>query len=373
VPANVCSNTLTQNVAGVAAQLWPVPVCVPPPAAGGNCDPAPRASDPDGLKVHYCDGLDDPSSPGVCVPFNPRNPQPGRGSCYPVCRFGTDGSVAAGCAVGDTCAFLGYTLVQTDAGMVAQGVGYCQGTCQADADCAPLGAGYVCQSDVGYCTLHPVARTKSLGDACTAADSDAGLCDCFTGASGKGYCSTRCIVGGAACPAGWVCDTGEPNAATFVGLAASFPVARPTLGMVGTCAPACALPVDAGVDGSSSDAGDASVLGDGASDATAVSDGADGGAPSDAGATDGASADATTDAADAGPASDAADASPTADAADGGPTTDAGAPDGSRESAADTGTDAVADADAGPSTGNGCPANSACVGGGAVGADCLPR
>jgi len=405
----VCSNSFTQNVTGVPAQIFPAPVCILPlpDGGGGNCDPAPLDSDPDGLKVHYCDGPDDPSSPGVCVPFNPADPVPGMGACYPKCTFGTDGSAATGCAGGNTCAFLNYVLVTpadggttADGGHVAQGVGYCQGTCLTDADCAALGdggAGYSCQKDIGFCTQDPVVRTKALGEACTKDDSDAGACNCFAGPSGNGYCSTRCIVGvvgadagdggdggGGACPAGWVCDTGQPAVATFFGLADSFPVAGPTVGMVGTCAPACTLPVDAGADASSDAGQDATLSGDAAAanDASGVSDASAPGTPEgsagDAGS-DGSGEDAAlSDAGTAEAGDDAStDASADANDIDAGPDADASADVDARVNVGASPNVGV-DADASPgadaqSTDGECPANSTCVGGGAVGADCLPH
>jgi hypothetical protein len=355
--AHVCSNTLVEPVDGLMAQLWPTPVCLETPAAvGGNCDPAPP-NDPDGLKVHYCDGSgpDDSSSPGVCVPFAPSNPVAGLGTCYPQCTFSTDGTPAKGCQGFDTCAFLGYTLVGAAAGNSLLGIGFCQGTCQKDTDCAALGATYHCQTDIGYCTTAPVVRTKAPGAACTAADSASGACNCFVGPSGNGYCSTRCVVGGLACPSGWVCDTGEPAIASIVAGSTSSPVV-PTQGMVGTCAPACALPGDAGTD-AAAEAGstDASSTADG--DATAGD-----ATPGDAGAADASDAgsDATADS-DGSVLDDGGDAS-----------SDAGADGGADDGAADAGSTSDASSlDASPN--NVCPQNAACVGGGAVGADCLPQ
>jgi hypothetical protein len=381
VGINVCSNssTVVQTVTGVKAQLWPTPVCIVPPSLVGNCDPAPLATDPDGLKVHFCDGPDDPSSPGVCVPLDPSNPRTGLGVCYPKCHFQTNATPAAGCVGVDTCAFLGYTLgpagdagddaaVPVDGGLVLRGVGYCQGSCQSDGDCAALGSGYGCQLDLGYCTLNKVFRSKQLGAACTTNDSDAGVCNCFTGASGNGFCSSRCVVGGNACPAGWVCDTGEPATVQFTGLGPTTSVVGPTPGMVGMCAPACSPDLDGGrpdastaVDAGAVDGSPGADAGaDGESDATAQDASVQDASVQDASVQDASVQDASVQDASASEAS-AQDAQSPADgsAADGAAPTDAGA-------TADGG-------EAGGGSSGGCVPNSTCVSGGAVGADCLPH
>jgi hypothetical protein len=375
--ANVCSNTLPpQIIADVKAQIWPTPVCVVPPPPGGvvspltgNCDPAPLSSDPNGLQVHYCDGPDLPSSPGVCVPFDPSNPQTGLGACYPRCTFSTDGSRAIGCIGADTCAFFRFNPVPLpDAGASADGgvatgvtgVGFCQGTCQKDADCADLnvgGANFVCQTDLGYCTPQPVVRTKPLGAPCTVADSDAGACNCFAGADGSGYCSTRCVVGGVPCPMGWVCDPGEPANVTVLGLMTTFPVLAPTQGMVGMCAPPCSPILDGGAGSDAAPAPDA-----GASDATD-----DGALPSDGG-TEAGAADATLDGGDAS-SDDGGDAS--ADATVDGSSADGASADAAPSDGATP--DAGADGAGGAGTNGSCLPNSSCVSGGVVGADCLPQ
>jgi hypothetical protein len=372
-PVDVCSNALSEVVDGVPVQVWPTPVCVVPPpgAAGvGNCDPVPLSSDSDGLKIHYCDGPDSNSSPGVCVPFDPANPQTGLGTCYPKCVFGTDGGAASGCPGSDTCAFLGYEPTsQTDAGVVisAQGVGYCQGTCQTDADCTGLGTPadggtWSCQVNLGYCTTTPVAsgELKALGTACSVNDPQDGTCNCFAGPSGSGYCTSRCVVGGVPCSSGWVCDTGQPAIPSYVGLTTGFTVAGPTPGMVGTCAPLCTFAAGSADAGAGADAagGDAS----GAADANVA----------DAGASDAETPDAET--ADAGLAEDAAsavDATVADGPNDGAPadaTIDASIPDGGND---EPPPDALADT-VGVEGGCILP-GAACVGGGAVGADCLPR
>lgn len=323
-----------RTVAGVAVQLWPSPICLPPlpPAVGtaGNCDPAPP-SDPLGAIPHFCDGPDVPTSPGVCVPFSLNSPQSGQGICYPKCTFATSGGQSVGCAGNDTCVFYNFVLF----GSSITGVGFCQGSCQQDADCVALGAGYVCQSDLGFCTKSPVVRTLGMGESCASADANAGACNCyFNAVTDSGYCTTACVVGGTTCPSGWVCDPAEPAVVSFVGVATTYPVGGATTGMVGTCVPACAS--------------------------------TDGGGPSaEAGALDGAAnGDATSD-----------DASTVG--GDAAPTDEGGGEASSADGAIDVetpGPDGAPDAEAGlmSGAGGGCPASSSCVTGGVVGPDCQP-
>jgi hypothetical protein len=107
-----------------------------------------------------------------------------------------------------------------------------------------------------------------------------------------GFCTTTCVVGGTPCPAGWVCDTGEPS--SFNIGSGSITVTTQTAGLAGTCLPSCAAQADVGAndgasgigtgsaDGATSDADggvadgatdsseDAKGPSDGASEATAV-------------------------------------------------------------------------------------------------------
>lgn len=225
---NGCSKNFLYLMGGASVQGLPTPVCIVAPAAsGGNCDPAPP-TDPTGQGLHFCDGPDAPTSPGLCVPgTNP--PSPGLGSCLPKCGFALDGSPAAGCVGKNTCVPFGYSIDGT------AGYGFCQGTCQTDADCAALGTTFVCQIDTGACTSHRVVRTKQLGQACTVSDSASGACNCLPGtASPTGYCTSACVVGGAACPNGWVCENFEPSFATVA-----------NVGTAGLCVAPCSAP-DAG-------------------------------------------------------------------------------------------------------------------------------
>ena len=227
---NRCSSDYPVTLANVSVQLWSTPVCILPiPATTGNCDPAPP-SDPTGQRAHFCDGPDSPQSPGVCVPNTPGAPAGQQGLCYPKCTFAADGSPPTGCAGSNRCAF----LATTSTGGVVSGVGFCQSTCQADADCSALGSGYVCQTDVGGCTQSPVNRSVAPGIACTAANA---ACTCVSAGNAAGYCSTPCVVGGTACPNGWVCDTGEPStAAPDSGVS---PFTQQNTGMAGVCLAAC--------------------------------------------------------------------------------------------------------------------------------------
>jgi hypothetical protein len=256
VGINTCSNDYTSTVAGDTGQVLPTSVCLIPPTSA-NCDPAP-VTDPTGALPHFCDGPDDPSSPGLCAPIDPTNPTSGQGTCLPKCTFGTNGSAAVGCAGHDAC--MPSIFAQTTA-TTAVGYGFCQGACQRDSDCSDLGTGYVCRTDSGLCTLDRPARTKAIGAACTAADYTSGACFCQfdpSTASEAGFCTTTCVVGGVACPAGWVCDPGEPSEIDF-GAGASVILSGPAPGLVGVCLPSCSIPVvttgvavldDAGADAS---------------------------------------------------------------------------------------------------------------------------
>ncbi|HEX3343692.1 MAG TPA: hypothetical protein VHS09_03925, partial [Polyangiaceae bacterium] len=183
---------------------YPTAVCILP-----SCSPVSDAA------IHYCDGTDDPSSPGICVP------QQTGGICLPKCTFDKNGGAAVGCTGKDVCA--AYT---TSPG---NGVGYCWGGCTQDLDCP---TGQHCQTDQGLCVEGVVPPTKLFGAACTQADTSSGACNCLYGGTAQvGYCSSFCVVGGAStCPTGAVCDGLEYRQ---YGFTTSNP------GMGGYCAVAC--------------------------------------------------------------------------------------------------------------------------------------
>ncbi len=257
---NVCTNSYSGNLStlnGVTSpQFWPTPLCMvplPTVAGVGNCNPG-----PDGVTA-FCDTADpfDPTSPGICLPLTlPQQAGPTNGFCLPHCTFAPDGSAAMGCPGKDTCVPLGFYFdPQTNAVL---GHGYCQGTCQVDADCSTLGAGWVCQADDGYCTKTKKTRTKLLGATCTnsgsgaipvaTSDSETGACNCpLSGtATTSFYCTSTCVVGGVACPNGWVCDAILPGGPlVFQGLGdggtdLTFPaLPKQNAGLAGLCFAPC--------------------------------------------------------------------------------------------------------------------------------------
>jgi len=362
---NRCSNdpSYAQTIGGVTVQLWPTPVCLEPLAADGqgNCDPAPAGTDPNGRSIHFCDGPDAPSSPGICVAVDPAHPQPGQGVCYPKCTFGTDAAAPVGCANHDACVYYSYSLVDAS----VTGFGFCQGLCQQDSDCNGLGDEYGCQVDLGFCTTGPLVRTKSVGAACSAADEASGACNCdVAGSAGLGYCTSACVAGTSVCPPSWVCDTRQPAIVSFEGSTAEAPVAAAAMGMVGTCAPRCSssdalFSEDASFDGEALEAG-------GGVDAT-MSDGPLGPA-SDDGSLDG-DGDAGSDGGDSDDSGAQADGSNSA--GDAYSTVPAG--DGAVGAPADASVDSSANADAAASvSGVSCPGTTMCTSTGVAGPDCLP-
>jgi hypothetical protein len=260
---NVCSNGFTVSFYGAQVQLWATPVCVLPPSPLGNCFPGADSSD-----IHFCDGPNDPSSPGICIGLDPTDPLVGL--CVPKCTFTEDGSPATGCVGHNACGYLTDLLSVSKQAPI--GIGYCKSACVTNADCADLQSDYECQSDEGNCTLIASQRTKKIGDSCSTAgtvnDATLGSCLCANGSAGSGFCTTQCVVGGSAgsdagsvCPAGWVCESGEPNSLDFGTGAPPISITTPTPGLVGNCIPACAaaqvVPDDAASDDSSSPAANA--------------------------------------------------------------------------------------------------------------------
>jgi hypothetical protein len=226
---------------------------LPSTAGVGNCDPG-----PDNF-LAFCDSANpnDPASPGICLPLTtPQQAGPTNGFCLPHCTFGIDGSAAIGCPGKDSCNPITFSLDR--ANNMIGGHGYCQGTCQADADCSALGAGWVCQTDDGFCTKTKKARTKSLGAPCTnsgkgpiplaTSDSETGACNCPLSGTGAtaAYCTSTCVVGGTPCPSGWVCDALEPGGSlVFPGGAADGgdlsvpPLSKQNPGLAGLCLVSC--------------------------------------------------------------------------------------------------------------------------------------
>jgi hypothetical protein len=185
-------------------QYYPDAVCILP-----TCSPV------SGQTLHFCDGPDAPSSPGICVP----NGQQG-GICLPKCTYDKNGGMAAGCVGKDTC--WSYTTGSNG------GVGYCWAGCTSDGDCS---GGQKCQTDEGLCELGITPPTKMFGAACTKTDTQNGVCNCLYGNMNTGYCSSFCVVGGPACPMGATCDALEYRQLGF---------STQNAGMAGYCTSTCA-------------------------------------------------------------------------------------------------------------------------------------
>lgn len=219
---NDCHSANGPNVARCSSSVfapqafYPNPVCILP-----TCSPL---SDASGL--HFCDGPDDPSSPGICVTGGASG-----GICLPKCNYDKSGSAPTGCQGHDVC--FAYPAAAEN------GVGYCWAGCTQDADCAN---GQKCQTDRGWCVQGVLPPTKSVGDACTESDTSAGVCNCLYGSNKTGYCSSTCIVGGAPCPTGFVCDSLETRINGY---------ATPNVGMGGYCAKACVADAGATCPGAS--------------------------------------------------------------------------------------------------------------------------
>jgi hypothetical protein len=185
-------------------QYYPAAVCILP-----TCSPV------SAQQLHFCDGPDDPSSPGICVPGGGQ----GGGICLPKCTYDKNGGAANGCVGKDAC--WSYTT-----GMNG-GVGYCWAGCTSDMDCA---GGQKCQLDQGLCVEGVVPPTKAFGVACTKADQQNGACNCLYGNTNSGYCSSFCVVGGAGCAMGATCDAFEYR---------TYGYATQNPGMAGYCTLTC--------------------------------------------------------------------------------------------------------------------------------------
>jgi hypothetical protein len=219
----VCSSSLGSG------GLFPTPVCVIP-----TCNPG-----TDGF-AHFCDGPDQPGSPGFCLAVGTA----GQGFCLPSCVAFSDGTSPQGCSGKNYCVVAAFATDTTTNQPV--GLGYCFGGCTADADCP---TGNHCQTNEGICLPTVTAPTKAIGQACTSADNSTATapaaCDCLLNSNtNNGYCSQSCVVGSTTnpCPAGYLCDSFLPTqlvdstGATFPG----FTTQNPSL--LGTCAAICTTP-----------------------------------------------------------------------------------------------------------------------------------
>jgi hypothetical protein len=260
---NLCSNNskLGYEVTDLVVTLWPSPICLvaPPTVSGtGNCDPCGESAGGTcgDNAIWGCDSdpttLDVLTSPGLCLPLtNP--PTANQGICIPACQLPLDGSKPTGATAPNTCDF--YTVVEPQTGPIV-GIGFVQGSCQADADCSGLGSGWICQLDIGFCTQATAqkTRTKTAGTPCTAGtakttDSETGACNCFSGNNPNtgsstasvyaGYCTSACVIGGTACPTGYVCDGLYPSGPLDFGDAAAPALSMQNTGAAGTCLQVC--------------------------------------------------------------------------------------------------------------------------------------
>ncbi len=184
----------------------PTAVCVLPTCATVS----------DTTAIHYCDGPDDASSPGVCLPY-----ASGTGNiCLPKCTYDKSGGAAVGCA--------GKNVCWADTGAPEVGVGYCFGGCTQDGDCQD---NQKCQVDQGLCVEGVTPPIKSVGTACTKSDTNGLICNCLYGTGNSGYCSSFCITGGApSCTSGFTCDALELR---------TYGYTTQNTGMAGYCTKSC--------------------------------------------------------------------------------------------------------------------------------------
>lgn len=200
---------------------WPTPVCIvaAPVGLDGNCDPCGTAvgGSCDAGVLYGCNSanLDVITSPAFCLAYS-QLPVTNQGTCLPKCLIPADGGAPTGCVGKDTCVAAAW-VPQANGSLL--GVGYCGGTCQIDSDCSGLGASWVCQTDEGYCTMTKVTPTQAIGQGCSNNGLPSGACNCQGDPNtGNGYCSSVCVVGGVACPDGYVCNAfysvGPPDAGT---------------------------------------------------------------------------------------------------------------------------------------------------------------
>jgi hypothetical protein len=266
---NKCSIDYEGTVTSLKVEFWPSPICLPAlpmTAGGGNCDPCGISAGGTcaDMAIWGCDSdpttLDPTSSPGLCLPNNATAPVAMQGTCIPRCQLALDGSKATGVTAPNTC--VPYTFLEPATGPII-GIGFIQGTCQADADCKGLGTGWVCQVDIGFCTQATAqkARTKTIGTACTSgtstmSDSSTGACNCISANNATnmgtasatlfaGFCGSSCVVGGTACPDAYICDAFYPSGPLQFGDAMAPALTMQNTGVAGSCIQPCTT-VDAG-------------------------------------------------------------------------------------------------------------------------------
>jgi hypothetical protein len=156
-----------------------------------------------------CDG-----NAGLCVTASGGS----KGVCLPYCDFDST-TISSACEGGNTCA-IAYSAADKDGKAIA--IGYCEASCQADADCKGT-AGQKCQIESGLCVNADkyVAFAKAVGEGCDASKTAPADCNCNpvggTGADkDKGVCTRACITGAAgdaacgAAIAGWTCTAKLP-------------------------------------------------------------------------------------------------------------------------------------------------------------------
>jgi hypothetical protein len=240
---NVCSND-PQGLNGSGNAIFPTPICF---------DPTPCNLPVDG-NLHFCDGPDDPSSPGFCVGAS----SSGMGFCLPKCTFKADGSAAQGCGAKNACNF--FAPLQDPTTMaVTGGVGFCYGgACAQDSDCP---ASNKCQTNMGVCLGMATLPLSQLGSACNPlSTTSTNACNCYSNpnsVNGLGYCAQFCLTGGNDCPAGTVCDGQEPATLTGANDASITGFAMQNTGLAGYCVPTCGAAAGDGgtADGGAAEAG----------------------------------------------------------------------------------------------------------------------
>ena len=201
--------------------LYPSSVCLDI----ASCDPGTDGN------LHFCDGPDSPSSPGVCLSTGTA----GMGICLPQCAFKPDGSAATGCVGKDVCQVAGFQADPANPN-AAIGVGYCFGGCTSTADC---GTGQSCQTDSGLC-LKTLTSDPAVGTACNQNATPAPTCNCLSNTTtGLGFCAQFCKTGGPACPTGEICDTQLPITLTGTNDASIAGWTTANSGMGGFCSPKC--------------------------------------------------------------------------------------------------------------------------------------